>query len=320
MHRTHPIAIALSIVVAAFATAGGSKEALPREINVSFVESPFNVQVMVMKEKGLLEKAFAEKGVAVKWHNINSGAHQTEAMAAGSLDIASVVNTTSVILANAAGNRVEVAALVSRPKQAFALLVGGEGPRTVSELKGKTIAGPKGTVLHQMLVAALASEGLSVKDVSFVSMGLPESRTALLSGKVDGALQAASLIIRGEEAGLRTLLTADGYLTPLLVTAVRPAFAEKHPELLDLYLKAQAEAAEWSLSHEAEAIAIGSKIHGIGEADGKKLYDWNDMASVMTQEDLAAMEVDVAFLLDQGMIRSRVAAKDFVLDVAFNVR
>ncbi len=318
--RSRTLAVSLSLAVAAVAFAGGGKDEPPREINVSFVESPFNVQIMVMREKGLLEKAFAEKGVAVKWHVINSGAHQTEAMAAGSLDIASVVNTTSVILANAAGNRVEVAALVSRPKKAFALMVGPDGPRTVAELKGKTIAGPKGTVLHQMLVAALAREGLGVKDVGFVSMGLPEARTALLAGKVDGALQAASLIIRGEEAGLRTLLTADGYLTPLLVTAVRPAFAEKHPALLDLYLKTQAEAAEWILKNEAEAVEIGSKIHAISAADGKKLYDWNGMASVMTEEDLAAMKADVAFLLEQGMIRTSVDPAVFTVPAAFGKR
>ena len=167
-----------------------------------------------MKERGLLEKAYAEKNITVKWHNINSGADQTQAMAAGSLDIASVINSTSVILANAAENPVEIAAMVSRPKQSFALLTGPQGPKSVAELLGKTVAGPKGTVLHQMLVAALVSEGMGAADVNFIQMGLPEARSALLSGQIDGALQAAALIIRGEEAGMRVLITADGYLTP----------------------------------------------------------------------------------------------------------
>ncbi len=82
----------------------------------------------------------------------------------------------------------------------------------------------------------------------------------------------------------------------------------------------QAEAAEWSQKHEAEAIAIGSKIHGISEADGKKLYDWSGMASVLTAEDLAAMENDVAFLLGQAMIQNGVEVEDFVLDAAFKAR
>jgi NitT/TauT family transport system substrate-binding protein/sulfonate transport system substrate-binding protein len=297
--------------------AGGGKEEYPGEVNISYVESPFNVQIMVMKDRELLEKAFGERGIAVKWHDINSGADQTRAMAAGSLDIASVINSTSVILANAAENRVEIAAAVSRPRGSFALMVGPSGPKTVSELKGKTVAGPKGTVLHQMLVAALAAQGMSPGDVSFIQMGLPEARTALLSGQIDGALQAAALIIRGEEAGMRTLFTADGYLTPLLLTAVRPAFAAKYPELLKLYLDVQNDAYNWILAHNMEAVEIGSRYQKISVADGLKLYEWGGMTNVLEAPDVEALKVDVRFLLDQKMIDRAVNPEDFILPSAY---
>jgi NitT/TauT family transport system substrate-binding protein/sulfonate transport system substrate-binding protein len=303
--------------LASLAFAKGGKEEYPGEVNVSYVESPFNVQVMVMKEQELLEKAFGEKGVAVRWHNINSGADQTQAMAAGSLDIASVINSTSVILANAAGNRVEVAAAVSRPRRTFALLVGPNGPKTVKDLKGKTVAGPKGTVLHQMLVAALAAEGMGAGDLEFIQMGLPEARTALLSGRIDGALQAASLIIRGEEAGMKTLFTADGYLTPLLLTAVRPAFAQNYPELLRLYLDVQNRAHGWILDNTREAVAIGSRYQKISEADGMKLYEWGGMARVLEPSDVEALRADVRFLLGQKMISRDVDPGDFILPSAY---
>jgi ABC-type nitrate/sulfonate/bicarbonate transport system substrate-binding protein len=300
-----------------FAIFANGKSEYPTEINISYVESPFNIQIMVMKEKGLLEAAFAEKNIAVKWHNINSGADQTQAMAAGSLDIASVINSTSVILANAAENRVEIAAVVSRPRKSFALLTGPNGPRSVKELKGKTIAGPKGTVLHQMLIAALVSEGMSASDIQFIQMGLPEARTALLSGQIDGALQAASLIIRGEEAGLKTLFTADGYLTPLLLTAVRPAFAKQYPELLDLYLDVQKKAYTWIQANTAEAIAIGSRYQQISDADGAKLYQWGGMADVLEASDGEALKADVAFLLREKMITRSVDPQDFILKSAY---
>lgn len=294
-----------------------AKKPLPKEINISFVESPFNLQVMVMRERGLLEKAFGNLGVEVRWHNITAGAKQTMAMAARSLDIASVIGSTSVIMANAAGNRVEIAGIVSRPTRTFALLTGPKGPASIRELKGKTVAGPKGTVLHQMLAAALAAEGLSIKDVNFISMGLPDARTALLAGHVDAALQAASLIIRGEEAGLRVLFTADGHLTPVLLTAVRPEFARQYPILLSLYLKAQQEAYSWILANPKEAVAIGSKIHGISEKDGMRLYEWSHMAAALEKGDMKSMTADVKFLLDQDMIKQSVRPEDFVHPVAW---
>jgi ABC-type nitrate/sulfonate/bicarbonate transport system substrate-binding protein len=309
------VCLGLFVCVCAFAT--GKKEDYPAEVNISFVESPFNLQIMVMKEKGLLEKAFAEKNVAVKWHTITSGAQQTQAMAAGSLDIASVVNSTSVILANAAGNRVEVAAVVSRPKQTFALLTGPAGPQTIKELKGKNLAGPKGTVLHQMLIAALVSEGMSANDVNFIQMDLPDARAALLSGRIDGALQAAALIIRGREAGMKVLFTADGYVTPLLLSAVRPDFAKNYPELLQIYLDTQKEACAWILANPEEAVAIGSRIQQISEADGRRLYEWSGMASVLEQSDLPVLTADVNFLLEQNMITQKVNPADFILPAAF---
>jgi NitT/TauT family transport system substrate-binding protein/sulfonate transport system substrate-binding protein len=312
-------AAALAALTAGSLPAAPKKEAVyPKIINVSYVESPFNLQIMVMRERRTLEDVFGEKGIEVRWHEINSGADQTQAMAAGSLDIASVINSTSVILANAAGNRVEIAALVSRPRRTFALMVGKDGPSGVRDLKGKTVAGPKGTVLHQMLVAALVREGISVQDVNFIQMGLPEARAALLSGQIDGALQAASLIIRDEEAGARALFTADGYLTPLLFTAVRPAFARQWPALLKLYLDAQAETYDWIAANTREAVSIGSRYQQISDEDGMKLFLWSGIASVMDPDDLPALEADVNFLYEQGMIDSRVNPAGFVLSSAYS--
>jgi NitT/TauT family transport system substrate-binding protein/sulfonate transport system substrate-binding protein len=308
------------VLISSFAYAGGKSEEYPKEINVSYVESPFNIQIMVMKERQMLEKAFAEKNIAVKWHEINSGADQAQAMAAGSLDIASVINSTSVILANAAENRVEIAAVVSRPRKTFALLTGPSGPKSVGELRGKTVAGPKGTVLHQMLVAALAKEGLRQEDIKFIQMGLPEARTALLSGQIDGALQAASLIIRGEEAGMKTLFTADGYLTPLLLTAVRPEFAQKYPDLLARYLETQNEAYDWIRANIRDAVDIGSRYQKISPGDGMRLYEWGGMARGLENSDLEALRADVRFLLEQNMMSRSVSPEDFILPSAYEGR
>ncbi|MDR2663711.1 MAG: ABC transporter substrate-binding protein, partial [Treponema sp.] len=261
--------------------------------------------------------AFAARGIEVRWHDINSGADQTQAMAAGSLDIASVINSTSVILANAAGNPVHIAALVSRPRQSFALMVGPNGPRSVRELKGKTIAGPKGTVLHQMLIAALVKEGMSAADVNLIQMGLPEARTALLSGRVDGALQAASLIIRSQEAKMRVLITADGYMTPILFTAVRPAFASRYPDLLKLYLDTQQAAYDWIAANTKEAVAIGARMQQISPEDGMKLFQWSGIGRIMESSDLPAVQADIDFLYEQEMIDRKVRPGDFILPGAY---
>jgi len=297
-----------------------SRKTLPKTINVSYVDTPFNLQIMVMKERRMLEQAFAPLGINVTWHTIAVGTQQGQAMAAGSLDIASVINSTSVILANAAGNRVEIAAVVSRPRQTFALMVGPNGPRTVRELKGKTVAGPKGTVVHQMLIAALVKEGMKASDVTIVNMGMAEARTALLAKRVDGAFQTAGLIIRNEEAGMRTLFTADGYLLPLLLTAVRPAFAKDYPELLQTYLNVQNEAHDWINANTVEAVAIGSRLLQFSPEEGMKLFRWSGMGKTMEADDITALYADVDFLYEQKMIERKIDPRQLVLPTAYGGR
>ena len=265
----------------------------------------------------MLEDAFESMGVTIRWHVFSQGAEQTQAMAAGSLDIAPVLNSTSIILANAAGNPVDVAALVSRPRQTFALMVRPDGPQNIRGLRGTTIAGPKGSVLHQMLIAALVKEGLNASDVNLLNMGLPQAGTALLAGQVDGALQAAGVIIRNEEAGMVTLFTADGYLTPLLLTAVRPAFAENYTELLDIYLQVQNDSYNWILANTTEAVGMCSNHLSVSASDGMKLYQWSGIAQVLEQSDIKALEEDVDFLYQQNMIERKIDPRQFILPAAF---
>ena len=77
---------------------------MPESISITYVKSPFNLQNIVMKERGMLEDAFKVEGVKINWRVINSGAIQGQAMASGDLDFSAVMNTASVLMAAGAGN------------------------------------------------------------------------------------------------------------------------------------------------------------------------------------------------------------------------
>ena len=185
--------------------------AMAKTLNISYVRAPFNLQMIVLREHRLLEKHLKPLGVDVVWHEITSGSHQAQALASGDLD---VMNTTSVQLANAEGNPVQIIAGVSRPTDVFALVAAQGGVTSVRELKGKTVAGSKGTVLHQLLVAALAREGMSMQDIQFVQMGTEKAFAALQSRRVDAALLAANMVIKAQQEGGRILVTATGLVRP----------------------------------------------------------------------------------------------------------
>ncbi|AWK89682.1 ABC transporter substrate-binding protein [Azospirillum thermophilum] len=287
-----------------------------KEINISYVKAPFNLQSIVMRRRQLLEKEFAADGITVTWHDLTTGPQQTQAMAAGALDIGGVLNTASVLMANASGNPVRIAAGVSRPARTFAILGKAGGPAGVRDLKGKSVAGPKGTVLHQLLVAALAREGLSVSDVEFINMDLPKTQAALLAGQVDAGLLAASLVIKSVAAGARVIATADGLVSPLLVMGVRDAFAREQPELLARVVKVHREAMALIEADREAAIALGAEEQGISLEEARTLAQWTNLIAVLEPTDVEAMAADVRFLLENGMLKQPVDPKALLLPLA----
>ena len=302
----------LSLLTALALAAGSLCAGNPEEVHISYVKSPFNLPLIVAVKRGMIQQAFAKAGTTVKFYEIDSGAKQGEAMAAGSLDIASVINTTSVILAAAGGNEVRIVSGFSRPAGLFAIVAKDPAIVTPADLRGKRVAGPKGTVLHQLLAASLDKSGLSMQDVEFLQMDIPAARTALLAGQVDAALLAAASVMQAQAAGAHVVATAEGYVKPQLVVAVRGGFLHDHPQLVDLYVAIHREALQWIADHSEEALAIGAQEQNIGLAEARSLAAGSHFTADLGPAEVAALGQDMDFMLRTGMLRSPVNPKDLL--------
>jgi NitT/TauT family transport system substrate-binding protein/sulfonate transport system substrate-binding protein len=300
------------LLTAIVLAAGALRAAGPGAVRISYVKSPFNLPLIVAVRKGLAERAFAKAGASVKWFELDSGAKQAEAMAAGSLDIASVINTTSVILAAAGGNDLRIVSGFSRPAGLFAIVAKDPRIVTPANLKGRTVAGPKGTVLHQLLAAALDRAGLTMGDVGFLQMDIPAARTALLAGQVDAALLAAANVQLAQAAGAHVVTTAEGYVQPQLVVAARGGFLREYPQLVDLYLAVQREALQWISEHREEALALGAQEQNIGLAEARALADASHFTAALGPAEVAALGQDVDFMVKAGMLRAPVNPNDLL--------
>lgn len=308
----------LIFLLAALLLLPGQVSEAQDNVNISYVKSPFNLQLIVMKRLGLLEKELEPLGAGVTWHEINSGARQALAMASGDLDVGGVMNSTSIQMARGEGNPVHIAAGVSRPSGLFAIVGAKNGPASIRELKGMRVAGPKGTVLHQLLAAALAREGMGMEDIHFIQMEPPRAFAALLAGEVDAALLAAGLLLKAEEAGHNTLTTAEGLVVPKLVLAASDKFVKNHPERLKAVIRAHDKAAEWIAAHKEEALAMGAEEEGIDQESARKLYERSHFTQRLEKGDLESMREDMEFMLANGMMRESVDPQSMLLPEAMN--
>ena len=277
----------------------------PQQLNITYVKAPFNIQNIVMKNQGLLEKEFAKEGIKINWIPIKAGLNQVRGMAAGEIDMVAAMNTSTLLIANSAGNRIVIVDGVAHPDDTFAIMAKPE-VKNIVDLKGRQVVGPKGTVLHHLLSAALKSSGIEMKDVKWVSMNLPASLTTLLGGRADAALLAAGGILAAEKAGFHALVKAKGLIETNLVLAARADFAKEYPDVVRRVAKVNREALQWALTNKLQAIALGAKELQLSEEDAAKLFEWSHFYSDLTQKDIDALQNSQRFLLEQKMMNRSV--------------
>ena len=277
----------------------------PQQLNITYVKAPFNIQNIVMKNQGLLEKEFAKEGIKINWIPIKVGLNQVRGMAAGEIDMVAAMNTSTLLIANSVGNRIVIVDGVAHPDDTFAIMAKPE-VKNIVDLKGRQVVGPKGTVLHHLLSAALKSSGIEMKDVKWVSMNLPASLTTLLGGRADAALLAAGGILAAEKAGFHALVKAKGLIETNLVLVARADFAKEYPDVVRRVAKVNREALQWALTNKPQAIALGAKELQLSEEDAAKLFEWSHFYSDLTQKDIDALQNSQRFLLEQKMMNRSV--------------
>ncbi len=285
---------------------------------VTYVSAPFNVPSIVMRAKGFLDEAFAPFGVKPAAPEITSGAQQIQALAAGEVQIASVLGGSSAILGKANGVDVAVIGVYSRSPAAFMIMAGPGGPKTIAELKGRKVAGPKGTVLHQLLAAALKKDGLKLADVDHVSMDLPSARAALLAGKVDAALLAGNNALAVTAAGGHTIADGRGLIEGTTLIGVRGDLLRDRPDVVKAYLEAHRRALAFMKEKPEEALALAAAEQKVSLDDARRMLGWYDFSPKATDRDVANLGADQDFMIDAGMLQKRIdIGKDLFAPIAF---
>lgn len=299
---------------------GGQKAEAPKaapvkELRVTYVKAPLNIPSIMDKFNETTVKAFEKDGTKVTFPVITSGAKQTEALAAGSLDIASCLGGTSAILAASNGADVKVVGIYSRAPKAFNIMVKDPSLKTAADLKGKRVVGPKGTILHQILAAALAKEKLTLNDVQFRSLGIPASVNALLSGEADAALVAGADVLRAQRAGARVLANGEGLVDATIVIGVSGKFLKEHPDVVRKYLALHQDNLRFLKEQQAKAYEFTAKETGLSVDDVKLMAPWYDFSTAITDKDIKDLEETQEFLLANGMQKNKIDIKSMLAEV-----
>lgn len=285
------------------AKAAADAETSINKLTVTYVTSPLNVPTIIEKDQGIFEK---ELGVPVEYAELTSGADQTQALASGDVQVLYAVGATSVILSAANGADIKVLNMYSRSPKAFCMYSKDASLTTPESLKGKTIAGPTGTNLHELLVSYLAQADMTLDDVNYVNMSIPDAKAGLDGGSVDVALVAGATAYNAKQQGYHLVADGDGLISALIAVATTQKFYDEHPDVIEKLNVAQDEIASYMADNQDAAMETVAAALDLDVDAVKEMYGFYDFSTEITDADKEGFQKTADFMYESGMIENEL--------------
>ncbi|AWN43596.1 ABC transporter substrate-binding protein [Methylobacterium durans] len=273
--------------------------------------------------RALMEAAGVLDGLSyrLEWSEFPAAAPLLEALNAGAID-AGGVGDAPFTFAAAAGVPVKAFLAFRNRQDGLAILVPPDSPvRTVADLAGKRIATNRGSIGHQIVLAALEEAGLPADSVSFRFLPPADAKLALALGAVDAWSTWEPYTSAAELAGLVRVVRDGNGITPGLSFAVasETALRTKRALLAD-YAQRLARARAWALNDPGPYAAAWSKLIGLPEAVPLR---WFGRAAYRTVPIDAAVIADEQRIIDlyvrAGLIPpARAPRAEAILDTGFS--
>ena len=313
MKAKKALATLMTVSMLAFSLTGWAEE-VPETITVTFVSSPLNVPSIVEKNHGIFADTFSEIGVKeVEYSDLTSGADQTQALATGDIQFLYCVGATSVLLAAANDADIRIISMYSRSPKSFCLFSADDTINSPEDLKWKTVAGPVGTILHELLAAYLASGNLTIEDVNFVNSSIPDALAALSGGSADCALLAGAAAYNAANNGTHLVTNGEGLVEATITCATTQAFYDEHQDVVEQFLKGQKAVLDYIDENTDEAIEETAEFLDLTPEAVEDMYANYDFDMTIRDTDIESMENTVQFMLDSGMIDNPVDVESIVI-------
>lgn len=268
------------------------------------------------------EKIYEEYlGTEVNIIQFDSGVDVNKAFSSGSLDIASIgTSPVSIGIANDLGY--EVFWFYDVIGSAESLIASKtSGAQTVEDLKGLKVATPFASTAHYSLLNAFSLAGIETSDVELLDMQPDDIYAAWKRGDIDAAYVWNPVLGELKKDGGQIIADSGKLAEQGIVTAdlgvVRKEFAEKYPDVVTNYVKAQLYAYDIysndsdtaveeiasvaDISVEDAASQVNDFTYLSGEEQLKEAYLGTKNAKGKLAETLKAT---ADFLAEQGSIES----------------
>ncbi len=229
----------------------------------------------------MMKKKYAKAlGVPVKWTSFNTGVEMTEAMLAGDIDISysqGLAPFINAVKANAPIKLIDVAMEYGMGNTTCVVSnASGITKANASELEGKKVAVPLGTMADYVFAKSMEIVGVNPKKINVIDMVPEDGTAALISGdvtmaclfggnSVQAATEVGTRLISEEEAEAKGILGID-------ITSVTNKFMKENPGMVRTFVEVTHEANTRYNSGKSDLNSM-SKASGMEMSKMKKTLD-----------------------------------------------
>ena len=300
-------------------------ESVPKAIRIAGGASSENGKLRlgglahVVAEQGWLERQLNARGIKLEYFataHSATGPMINEGFANGSIDFAGYGDLPSLLL-NAGGVDTRLVMPHGLGSGEGYLVVPINSPaRSITDLKGKSLAIHRGRPWEMPLVRLLQSKGLSYKDFKLFNINPEAGMSAIASRKIDAMFTTNSAFLL-EDKGVGKIIwstkEADlDWKTRTDFWALK-SFVDRWPDLTQIVVTAYVRAAHWaSKADNQEAMIKVGANNGTPESVVRRGYDdkrvaWKNRWSVLYNDVVSThYQRAHAFALEQKLIRQPV--------------
>ncbi len=264
----------------------------------------------VMEAAGVLK----DVPYKIEWKEFPAAAPLLEALGAGAIETG-LVGDAPFTFAAAANVPVRAIGAIRQSQEGLAVLVPRESHiLSFEDLRGKKIATGRGSIGHQLILAALESRGWSLPDVQIVFLAPSDAKVAYTQGSVD-AWSTWEPYVSQEEVLFqsRRVITAEGLTAGIgFQVASSNAIRDKRPELED-FLRRLTAARAWSLTNVSAYAQTWGRLMNIPPAVP---LNWLSRAKIRIAPIDDGVVADEQKTIDlyfrSGLIKQQLNAADIV--------
>jgi sulfonate transport system substrate-binding protein len=314
-HRLGSVKLVLAAVVLSFllwVTVGRTED---RVTTIRLDWAYYNPLSLVLKDKKWLEDEFKNDGIEIQWTQSLGSNKALELLRSKSIDFGSTAGAAA-FLGRANGNPIKSVYLYDNPEWAALVTRSQSGISRLEDLKGKQVAVTRGTDPHIFLLRALASVGLSEKDIELVPLQHADGKVALERGAVEAwsGLDPYTAQVEVEQGYL--IFFRNKAWNSYGVLNVREAFAKDHADLVKRVLAVYEKARLWTLANPNEAKEILANAAHLPDTVANKVWERQDFSnSVLGPEQKETIRASGEILKKSQLIDAGVNIDQVIDDL-----